>query len=100
MNLTSHQTNFLSGEVICPGDKSISQRIVILGSLLNCDMKVKGFLNAHDPNSTLNALNKIGAAIEKQEDKVFLQKRKNSFNPPPALSATSKVDSLIESISA
>ena len=79
MNLTSHQTKFISGEVICPGDKSISQRIVILGSLLNCDMKVKGFLNAHDPNSTLNALNKIGAAIEKQEDKVFLQKRKNSF---------------------
>ena len=79
MNLTSHQTNFLSGEVICPGDKSISQRIVILGALLNCDMKVNGFLNAHDPNSTLNALNKIGAVIEKHEDKVFLHKRKNSF---------------------
>ena len=42
-------------------------------------MKVKGFLNAHDPNSTLNALNKIGAGIEKQDDKVFLHKRKNSF---------------------
>ena len=80
MNLTSHQTKFISGEVICPGDKSISQRIVILGSLLNCDIKVKGFLNAHDPNSTLNALNKIGAAIEKHEDKVLLHKRKNSFN--------------------
>ena len=79
MNLISHQTKFLNGEVICPGDKSISQRIVILGSLLNCDMKVKGFLNANDPNSTLNALNKIGAGIEKQEDKVFLKKRKNSF---------------------
>ena len=79
MNLTSHQTKFLNGEVICPGDKSISQRIVILGSLLNCDMKVRGFLNANDPNSTLNALNKIGAGIEKQDDKVFLHKRKNSF---------------------
>ena len=79
MNLISHQTKFLNGEVICPGDKSISQRIVILGSLLNCDMKVRGFLNANDPNSTLNALNKIGAGIEKQDDKVFLHKRKNSF---------------------
>ena len=79
MNLISHQTKFLNGEVICPGDKSISQRIVILGSLLNCDMKVRGFLNANDPNSTLNALNKIGAGIEKQDDKVFLYKRKNSF---------------------
>ncbi len=79
MNLISHQTKFLNGEVICPGDKSISQRIVILGSLLNCDMKVRGFLNADDPNSTLNALNKIGAGIEKQDDKVFLHNRKNSF---------------------
>ena len=79
MNLISHQTKFLNGEVICPGDKSISQRIVILGSLLNCDMQVRGFLNANDPNSTLNALNKIGAGIEKQDDKVFLHNRKNSF---------------------
>jgi 3-phosphoshikimate 1-carboxyvinyltransferase len=79
LNLISHQTQFLNGEVICPGDKSISQRIVILGSLLNCDMKVRGFLNANDPNSTLNALNKIGAEIEKQDDKVFLHSRKNSF---------------------
>ena len=79
MNLTSHQTKFLNGEVICPGDKSISQRIVILGSLLNCDMKVRGFLNANDPNSTLNALNKIGAGIEKQDDQVFLHNRKNSL---------------------
>ena len=82
MNLTSHQTKFLNGEVVCPGDKSISQRILILGSLLNCDMKVRGFLNANDPNSTLNALNKIGAGIEKQDDKVFLHKRKNSFKNP------------------
>ena len=79
MNLTSHQTKSLNGEVICPGDKSISQRIVILGSLLNCDMKVRGFLNANDPYSTLNALNKIGAGIERQDDKVLLHKRKNSF---------------------
>ena len=42
-------------------------------------MQVRGFLNANDPNSTLNALNKIGAGIEKQDDKVFLHNRKNSF---------------------
>ena len=79
MNLTSNHTKFLNGEVICPGDKSISQRVVILGSLLNCDMQIRGFLNANDPNSTLNALNKIGAGIGKQGDRVFLYKRKNSF---------------------
>ena len=44
MNLESHPTNRLSGEVTCPGDKSISQRILIIGSLLNCNITISGFL--------------------------------------------------------
>ena len=75
MNLTSTNTNSLNGEIICPGDKSISQRILILGSLLNCDMEISGFLDANDPNSTLNALNEIGASINKSGSKVILCKR-------------------------
>ena len=63
MNLTSYKTESLHGEVDCPGDKSVSQRIVIIGSLLNCDMHVNGFLNAQDPISTVNALNSIGSSI-------------------------------------
>ena len=82
MNLISNQAKCLKGEVICPGDKSISQRILILGSLLNCDLVIKGFLNAHDPNSTLKALNKIGASIYKKDKKIVLFKRKNPFVHP------------------
>ena len=59
----------MSGEVDCPGDKSISQRILILGSLLNCDMEIDGFLDADDPNSTLDALNKLGASIRRDTKK-------------------------------
>ena len=75
MNLISSQANYLEGEIICPGDKSISQRILILGSLLNCDLIVDGFLDAYDPNYTLNALNKIGASILKKDRKIILSKR-------------------------
>ena len=82
MNLISNQANCLKGEIICPGDKSISQRILILGSLLNCDLIVDGFLDAYDPNSTLNALNKIGASILKKDKKIILCKRKNPFINP------------------
>ena len=46
MNLESYAINGLSGEVTCPGDKSISQRILIIGSLLNCDIEISGFLTA------------------------------------------------------
>ena len=82
MNLTSYKTEFLHGEVDCPGDKSISQRIVIIGSLLNCDMNIKGFLNAQDPISTVNALNSIGSSISIGENIVTLKKRKVKFKDP------------------
>ena len=80
MNLVSHKTQSLHGEIVCPGDKSISQRIIIIGSLLNCDMQVNGFLNAHDPIATVNALNAIGASISINGTEVILKKRKNLFN--------------------
>ena len=79
MNLESKPTKHLEGEIICPGDKSISQRILIIGSLLNYDMEIEGFLDAYDPNSTLNALNKIGASIKKNNNSVVLTKRTNAF---------------------
>ena len=82
MNLVSHQINTMSGEIVCPGDKSISQRILIIGSILNCDMEIDGFLDSADPNSTLNALNEIGASIKKDQEKVFLNKRNIPFHEP------------------
>ncbi len=82
MNLISHQTNSLSGEVICPGDKSISQRILIIGFLLNSKMVIKGFLDAEDPNSTLMALNGIGASIHKANGLIYLKKRDEIFKSP------------------
>ena len=83
MNLISHQINSLSGEVICPGDKSISQRILIIGFLLNSRMEIKGFLDAKDPNSTLIALNGIGAAIKKDNGLIYLSKRDDYLKSTP-----------------
>ena len=80
MNLTSYKTQSLNGKVVCPGDKSVSQRIVIIGSLLNCDMKVNGFLNADDPIATVNALNAIGASISINGTEAILKKREILFN--------------------
>ena len=82
MNLISQEIQSMSGEIICPGDKSISQRILIIGSFLNCDMEIDGFLDSEDPNSTLRALNEIGASIKKERNKVFLTKRNIPFQKP------------------
>ena len=53
-NYIVHPSENITGEITVPGDKSISQRIVIIGSLLNCEMEINGFLNAEDPISTSN----------------------------------------------
>ena len=63
MNLTSTLESSFSGSVRCPGDKSISQRILMIGSLINEPIKIEGFLDGEDPLSTMRALNQMGADI-------------------------------------
>tara|TARA_B100000073_G_scaffold115688_1_gene93585 strand:- start:372 stop:1679 length:1308 start_codon:yes stop_codon:yes gene_type:complete len=82
LNLISHQINSLNGQIICPGDKSISQRILIIGFLLNSRMEIKGFLDAEDPNSTLIALNGIGASIKKDNGLIYINKRDEHLKSP------------------
>ena len=82
MNLLAKSKSFLSGEVLCPGDKSISQRIVIIGSLINEDMSIKGFLNGEDPMSTAMSLNAIGSSINISGTDVEILKRDVPFISP------------------
>ena len=81
MNLTTSTDGQILGRVKCPGDKSISQRVLILGAFMNQDMVIDGFLHGEDPISTMNALNQIGADISVDEDdRVLLSKRNQSFH--------------------
>ena len=82
MNLFAKASSSISGEILCPGDKSISQRVVILGSILNEDITIEGFLNGKDPISTVNALNAIGSSIRVNGTSVTIQKRHTSFKKP------------------
>ena len=80
MNLTTSVHNQIFGTVQCPGDKSISQRALMIGALMNQEMTVDGFLHAEDPLSTMNALNQIGADITVDENGlVHLCKRNYIF---------------------
>ena len=53
----------LRGEIIPPGDKSISHRSLILGSLANGHSTVKDFLISDDTISTANAMRALGIKI-------------------------------------
>ena len=63
----------LSGNLKVPGDKSISHRSIMLGSLSNGVTKVTGFLEGEDALSTLKAFQAMGVKIERDGDNVIIQ---------------------------
>lgn len=58
----------LRGEIRVPGDKSMSHRSIMLGSLAEGVTHVTGFLNAEDALATLQAFRAMGVEIEGPEN--------------------------------
>lgn len=56
--------NQLQGEVTVPGDKSISHRSIMLGSLAKGTTEVTGFLQGADCLSSISCFQKMGIEIE------------------------------------
>jgi 3-phosphoshikimate 1-carboxyvinyltransferase len=55
----------IEGEARIPGDKSISHRALLLGSLAEGDTRIDGFLESEDCLATLSALRQLGMRIER-----------------------------------
>lgn len=62
--------NPLRGEIQIPGDKSISHRAIIIGSLANGTTKITNFLDGEDCMRTIFAFKAMGVAIDKQNSTV------------------------------
>jgi len=62
----------LSGSITIPGDKSVSHRSIMLGSLAKGTTTVHGFLHGEDNHATLNAFRAMGIAIEEREGGVLV----------------------------
>ena len=58
--------------ITVPGDKSISHRAVMFGSLAIGDTVIKGFLNGDDCLSTVGCFKNMGIDIEMDEEKVVV----------------------------
>ncbi|MES9990424.1 MAG: 3-phosphoshikimate 1-carboxyvinyltransferase [Candidatus Thiodiazotropha sp.] len=67
LNYQIHPGGKLSGSLRVPGDKSISHRSIMLGSLADGRTLVKGFLEGEDSLATLNAFRQMGVKIEGPE---------------------------------
>lgn len=59
-------TNKISGEIEVPGDKSISHRSLILGSIAEGESKIEGLLEAEDCLSTMKIMRNLGIKIFKE----------------------------------
>ncbi len=53
----------LQGIITVPGDKSISHRALIIGSIAEGETLIEGFLHSEDPISTADCLRKLGVNI-------------------------------------
>lgn len=62
----------LRGTLTVPGDKSISHRAVMFGSLAKGTTKITGFLEGADCLSTISCFRKMGINIERNNTEVFV----------------------------
>ncbi|MBS5431831.1 MAG: 3-phosphoshikimate 1-carboxyvinyltransferase [Lachnospiraceae bacterium] len=65
----------LKGEVQIPGDKSISHRAVMLGSIARGTTEISHFLSGVDCLSTIHCFQKMGIEIEQSKDLVLVHGR-------------------------
>lgn len=69
------RASHLKGEVTIPGDKSISHRAVMFGSLAQGDTEVTNFLQGADCLSTIDCFRKLGIDIENTPDRILIHGR-------------------------
>jgi len=62
--LTIQPAKSIRGEITVPGDKSISHRAIMFGSIAQGVTTVRGFLRGEDNLATLNAFRAMGIVIE------------------------------------
>ncbi|MCS7164642.1 MAG: 3-phosphoshikimate 1-carboxyvinyltransferase [Thermodesulfovibrio sp.] len=70
----------LKGEITPPPDKSISHRAVMFASLAKGDSRIKNFLWAKDPISTINAMKSLGVEIDITDSKEIIVHGKGLYS--------------------
>ena len=69
--LTARRSGALTGRVRVPGDKSISLRSLILGALAVGETRITGLLEGEDVISTANAMQALGAVVERTGERAW-----------------------------
>lgn len=73
----------LNGTIKVPGDKSISHRAVMFGSIAKGKTTINGFLTGEDCLSTISCFKKLGVNIEQDNEQVTVNGKGISGLKPP-----------------
>ncbi|MFA6141770.1 MAG: 3-phosphoshikimate 1-carboxyvinyltransferase [Candidatus Omnitrophota bacterium] len=65
----------LSGDIILPGDKSISHRAVMIGAISQGETSVRNLLDCDDCNYTIRAFRNMGIQIKNHKDRTIISGR-------------------------
>ena len=63
----------LRGRITVAGDKSISHRAALIGAMAAEPVRIRGFLDAADTNSTLRAVSDLGAIVEARDEELLIR---------------------------
>ena len=70
--MNTNTTNSLRGEITVPGDKSISHRAIMFGSIAKGTTEITGFLNSADCHSTISCFKQMGINITEKNGTVLV----------------------------
>ena len=73
MNVRIDPSGPLRATTRVPSDKSISHRVALLGAMADEPVRITGFLDAHDTNATLRAVEALGALVERRSDEIVIR---------------------------
>ncbi|MFT4049908.1 MAG: 3-phosphoshikimate 1-carboxyvinyltransferase [Solirubrobacterales bacterium] len=63
----------LKGSVRPPADKSISHRAALIAGMCDSPVTIRNYLDSADTNSTLAAVEAVGAGIERRDDEIVVR---------------------------
>ena len=75
----------LSGSLSIPGDKSISHRAVMFGSLAEGTTRISNFLEGADCLSTISCFRKMGINIENTKGEILVDRKSVVYQSLPAM---------------
>ena len=73
MNMRFEPSGPLRGRVAVPADKSISHRAALIGAMASEPVRVRNYLDAADTNSTLAAVQQLGAIVERRDGELVIR---------------------------